>query len=140
MKLIFIFSSDSELSDCHLSLIYLTTIKLLFSQHLKGSWSLRVSEEMLIVGKLSQWPLCSHLLCGEVFSLHSSHLKSVKLTVHFQPYLLTAIQTRHKAQFNHFFPQVGLTFCFDKINYRSRLFSFIQPPLPNKQKDTHRYS
>lgn len=29
---------------------------------------------------------------------------------------------RHKAWFNHFFPQVGLAFCFDKINYRSRLF------------------
>lgn len=28
----------------------------------------------------------------------------------------------HKARFNHFFPQVGLTFCLDKINYRSRLF------------------
>lgn len=28
----------------------------------------------------------------------------------------------HKARFNHFFLQVGLVFCFDKINYRSRLF------------------
>lgn len=77
---------------------------------------------MLIVGKLSHWPLCSHLVRSNFLSPLFSQLKSVKPTVHFQPYLLTAIQpdTKHSS-ITFFFHKWDFTFCFDKINYRSRL-------------------
>ncbi len=88
-------------------------------------WLLQyVSKKVLIVGKLSHWILCSHLVCRRFFF---SYLKSVKLTVHFQPYLLTAIQMDTKHSSITFFHMQDSGFVGqNKLPEPS--FSFFQPP------------
>lgn len=92
-------------------------MKVYFFSILNGSWPLM---EMLIVGLTG----FSALICSAVKFFFSTLLtvKIGKTNSALPAVFAHSHSARHKARFNHFFPQVGLTFCFDKINYRSRLF------------------